>query len=170
MRKKLLVTLAALLLSSGSSAQTGLDLMDVDLMFVGAHPDDDGGVMATFARYILDQGFKATVLTATGGDGGGNAIGPEAGRSLALIRVEEERREAADFARRLPEPVSSMLESMRVLFPDSLIRTQRLLAAAAADGPDILVQLTENPPIWATQPGSATCSRTCAASSPASIS
>ena len=71
----------------------------------------------------------------------------------ALRRVEEERRDAADFARRLPEPVSSMLESMRVLFPDSLIRTQRLLAAAAADGPDILVQLTENPPIWATQPG-----------------
>ena len=95
MKKKLLVTLAALLLSSGSSAQTGLDLMDVDLMFVGAHPDDDGGVMATFARYILDQGFKATVLTATGGDGGGNAIGPEAGRSLALIRVEEERRALA---------------------------------------------------------------------------
>ena len=71
----------------------------------------------------------------------------------ALRRVEEERREATDFALRLPEPVSSMLESMRVLFPDSLIRIQRLLAAAAADGPDILVQLTENPPIWATQPG-----------------
>ena len=71
----------------------------------------------------------------------------------ALRRVEQERRDAADYARRLPEPVSSMLESMRVLFPDSLIRTQRLLAAAAADGPDILVRLTVNPPIWATQPG-----------------
>ena len=71
----------------------------------------------------------------------------------ALRRVEEERRDAANFARRLPEPAGSMLESMRVLFPDSLIRTQRLLAAAATNGPDILVRLTENPPIWATQPG-----------------
>ncbi|GMR22843.1 MAG: sugar-binding protein [Acidobacteriota bacterium] len=78
-----------------ANAQTGLDLMDVDLMFVGAHPDDDSGVMATFARYILDEGFKATVVTATGGDGGGNAIGPEAGRSLALVRKEEERRALA---------------------------------------------------------------------------
>lgn len=78
-----------------ASAQTGLDLMDVDLMFVGAHPDDDSGVMATFARYGLDQGFDATVVTATGGGGGGNATGPEAGRSLALIRKEEERRALA---------------------------------------------------------------------------
>ena len=77
-----------------ANAQTALDLMDVDLMFIGAHPDDDSGVMATFARYILDEGFKATVVTATGGDGGGNAIGPEAGRSLALVRKEEERRTA----------------------------------------------------------------------------
>lgn len=64
-------------------------------MFIGAHPDDDSSVMATFARYILDEGFKATVVTATGGDGGGNAIGPEAARSLALIRKEEERRALA---------------------------------------------------------------------------
>jgi len=69
--------------------------LDVDVMFIGAHPDDDSGVMATFARYILDEGFKATVVTATGGDGGGNAIGPEAARALALIRQEEERRALA---------------------------------------------------------------------------
>jgi LmbE family N-acetylglucosaminyl deacetylase len=75
-----------------SFAQSGLDLMDVDIMFVGAHPDDDTGILATFARYLLDEGFRGTVVTATGGDGGGNAIGPEAGTSLALIRKEEERR------------------------------------------------------------------------------
>ena len=71
----------------------------------------------------------------------------------ALRRVEDERRDSADFARRLPEPVSSLLESMRALFPDSLVRTQRLLAAAASNGPDILVRLAEHPPIWATEPG-----------------
>ncbi len=69
--------------------------MDVDIMFVGAHPDDDTGILATFARYLLDEGLRGTVVTATGGDGGGNAIGPEAGPSLALIRKEEERRALA---------------------------------------------------------------------------
>jgi LmbE family N-acetylglucosaminyl deacetylase len=78
-----------------SSSQSGLDLMDVDILFVGAHPDDDTGILATFARYLLDEGYRGTVLTATGGDGGGNATGPEAGRALALIRKEEERRALA---------------------------------------------------------------------------
>jgi LmbE family N-acetylglucosaminyl deacetylase len=82
----------SLLLAGTSSAQSALDLMDVDIMFVGAHPDDDTGILATFARYLLDEGFRGTVVTATGGDGGGNAIGVEAGSSLALIRKEEERR------------------------------------------------------------------------------
>ncbi len=81
----------AVIIGSGL-AQTGLDLVDVDLMFVGAHPDDDTGIMATFARYLLDEGFRATVITATGGEGGGNATGPESGRALGLIRAEEERR------------------------------------------------------------------------------
>ena len=78
--------------TGSSTAQTGLDLVDVDLMFVGAHPDDDTAVMSTFARYLLDEGFRATVITATGGEGGGNATGPESGIALGLIRAEEERR------------------------------------------------------------------------------
>ncbi len=78
-----------------SGAGTGVDLMDVDVMFIGAHPDDDTGVLATMARYILDEGYKGTVITLTGGEGGGNAIGRETGPSLGLIRQEEERRSLA---------------------------------------------------------------------------
>lgn len=74
---------------------SGVDLMDVDFMFIGAHPDDDGGVSATFARYALDQGYKGTVITLTGGEGGGNATGVETGRALGVIREEEERRSLA---------------------------------------------------------------------------
>ena len=74
---------------------TGVDLMDVDLMFIGAHPDDDTGVLGTLARYLLDEGYKGTVITLTGGEGGGNAIGRESGPSLGLIRQEEERRSLA---------------------------------------------------------------------------
>ena len=95
--------LAAVLLSSGvatpdvPAARTGsgYDLMDVDVMFIGAHPDDDGGIIATFARVLRDEGYRGTVITLTGGEGGGNAIGREAGRALGLIREEEERRSLA---------------------------------------------------------------------------
>ena len=80
--------------SYGASG-SGLDLMDVDLLFVGAHPDDDMGVLATFARYLRDEGYKGTVITLTGGEGGGNATGRETGRALGLIREEEERRSLA---------------------------------------------------------------------------
>ncbi|HXV65554.1 MAG TPA: sugar-binding protein [Vicinamibacteria bacterium] len=96
MRHGFIACVIVLVLGSGPlDAQTGLDLMDVDIMFVGAHPDDDTAVLATLARYLLDEAFRGTVVTATGGDGGGNAIGPEAGRALALIRKEEERRALA---------------------------------------------------------------------------
>ncbi|MEO8499506.1 MAG: PIG-L family deacetylase [Vicinamibacteria bacterium] len=85
--------------SGGVRAQsgkgTGVDLMNVDVMFIGAHPDDDTGVLATLARYLLDEGYKGTVITLTGGEGGGNAIGRESGPSLGLIRQEEERRSLA---------------------------------------------------------------------------
>lgn len=74
---------------------SGLDLMDVDLMFIGAHPDDDGGVGGILARYLLDGGYRGTVVTLTGGEGGGNATGRETGRALGLIREEEERRSLA---------------------------------------------------------------------------
>ncbi len=93
--RSLVLLSLAFLFSTPVFSQTGVDLMDVDIMFVGAHPDDDTGVLATFARYILDEGFRGTAVTATGGEGGGNAIGPEAGRSLGLIRKEEERRALA---------------------------------------------------------------------------
>ena len=78
--------------TGSSTAQTGLDLVDVDLMFVGAHPDDDTAVMSTFAATFLTKGFRATVITATGGEGGGNATGPGVGDCPGLIRAEEERR------------------------------------------------------------------------------
>ena len=105
MRRTAILVVLFLALSAGSAhlpsvnAQsgtgTGVDLMDVDVMFIGAHPDDDTGVLATLARYLLDEGYKGTVITLTGGEGGGNAIGRESGPSLGLIRQEEERRSLA---------------------------------------------------------------------------
>jgi LmbE family N-acetylglucosaminyl deacetylase len=79
-----------LLPAAPAAAQTGLDVMKVNLLFVGAHPDDDSAVVASFARYALDQGYRTGVVTITGGEGGGNATGRETGRALGLIRRAEE--------------------------------------------------------------------------------
>ena len=86
--------IAAVGFAQGSYGGThrGLDLMDVDIMFIGAHPDDESGMFATFARYIRDEGFKGAVVVLTAGEGGGNATGPELGPALGRIRLEELRR------------------------------------------------------------------------------
>ena len=74
---------------SYTGTRSGQNLVDVDFMFIGAHPDDEGGITATAARYVLDEGFKGTVITLTQGEGGGNATGPEGGPSLGIIRSDE---------------------------------------------------------------------------------
>ncbi len=70
---------------------TSADAVKVDLLFVGAHPDDESTAMATLTRYVLDGGARAAVITATRGEGGGNAIGRELGPSLGILRDYEER-------------------------------------------------------------------------------
>jgi LmbE family N-acetylglucosaminyl deacetylase len=74
----------------GAEPYAGLDVMKAHVLFVGAHPDDDSGVVATLARYGLDEGYRTAVVTVTGGEGGGNATGRESGRALGLIRRTEE--------------------------------------------------------------------------------
>lgn len=74
-------------LQTASSA----DIVDVDILFVGAHPDDDSTATATMTRYVMDQGAKAGVVTATKGEGGGNAVGRELGPALGIVREAEER-------------------------------------------------------------------------------
>jgi len=66
--------------------------MDIDFLYIGAHPDDEGGFTGTMARYNLDEGYRGTIANFTLGEGGGNAIGPEVGQSLGLIRFEELRK------------------------------------------------------------------------------
>lgn len=70
---------------------TSDDLVKVNILFVGAHPDDDSTITATMTRYAFDRGAKAAVVTATKGEGGGNAIGRELGPSLGILREAEER-------------------------------------------------------------------------------
>ncbi|MCA9909487.1 MAG: PIG-L family deacetylase, partial [Anaerolineae bacterium] len=96
----LAVLLVLLLLVSGSTlaqdepvpvTATSDDLTKVNILFIGAHPDDDSTATATMARYVLDEGARAAVVTATKGEGGGNAIGRQLGPSLGIVREAEER-------------------------------------------------------------------------------
>jgi LmbE family N-acetylglucosaminyl deacetylase len=57
------------------------------ILFITAHPDDEWASLLTY----LSRGLNADValLTITRGQGGQNAIGPEQGNELGVIRTEE---------------------------------------------------------------------------------
>ena len=65
--------------------------VDLDALFIGAHPDDEAFTLATFGQLYHDQAMRTGVITVTRGEGGGNAVGPEEGPALGLIREAEER-------------------------------------------------------------------------------
>ncbi|MDO9381213.1 MAG: sugar-binding protein [Nocardioidaceae bacterium] len=64
---------------------------DLDVLYVGAHPDDEASRLSTFGEWRERFGTRTGVVTITRGEGGGNAVGPEEGPALGLIREREER-------------------------------------------------------------------------------
>lgn len=126
-------------------AATSEDAVKVDLLFIGAHPDDESTATATLARYVLDHGARAAVITATRGEGGGNAIGRELGPSLGILRDYEERQSlgmlgisqlyhldeidwafttsatATEVAWGYEEPLAKLVRYVRVLKPEVII-------------------------------------------------
>ena len=56
-------------------------------MQTDAHPDDEDN--ALLAMLGEGQGMRATLITATRGDGGQNEIGPELFQALGVLRTEE---------------------------------------------------------------------------------
>jgi LmbE family N-acetylglucosaminyl deacetylase len=92
------VILALVAALSASPRATGQSLADTieainksrvttRILFVTAHPDDEWSSLLTY----LSRGLNADVglLTLTRGQGGQNAIGPEQGGALGVIRTEE---------------------------------------------------------------------------------
>ncbi|MEV0807115.1 sugar-binding protein [Micromonospora sp. NPDC050200] len=67
------------------------DTVDLDVLFVSAHPDDEAGSLATLGQWKEKYGTRAGVVTITRGEGGGNAVGLEEGPPLGIIREREER-------------------------------------------------------------------------------
>ncbi|MEV5890412.1 sugar-binding protein [Nonomuraea fuscirosea] len=70
--------------------------VDLDALFVGAHPDDEAFTLSTLGQWKEEHGVRAGVVTVTRGEGGGNAVGPEEGPALGLLRESEERTAVAN--------------------------------------------------------------------------
>lgn len=73
------------------------DRYKADLLLVIAHPDDDVVIGGYLARISLDEHKRVAVIYCTSGDGGGNAVGYEAGASLGQMRIIEARKALASF-------------------------------------------------------------------------
>jgi LmbE family N-acetylglucosaminyl deacetylase len=65
--------------------------VDLDVLFIGAHPDDEASRLSTYGQWHETDGLQVGVITITRGEGGGNAVGKEEGPALGLIREREER-------------------------------------------------------------------------------
>ncbi|WP_344591429.1 sugar-binding protein [Actinomadura vinacea] len=83
------IAMAAPPASAGAAPPAGKGGLDV--LFVGAHPDDEAGALSTFGQWNEFGNAKTGVLTVTRGEGGGNASGNEEGPPLGLLREKEER-------------------------------------------------------------------------------
>ena len=65
--------------------------VDLDVLFIGAHPDDEAFGLAAYGQWNEFAGVEVGVITVTRGEGGGNAVGTEEGPDLGLLREAEER-------------------------------------------------------------------------------
>ncbi len=75
-----------------AAAPMTAEAADLDVLFIGAHPDDEAFGLSTYGIWSEDSGVTTGVITITRGEGGGNAAGPEEGPALGLLREAEERR------------------------------------------------------------------------------
>ncbi len=57
------------------------------VLYVTAHPDDENN--AVLVRLSRGEGVRTGLLTLTRGEGGQNAVGPELGAALGVLRTEE---------------------------------------------------------------------------------
>jgi LmbE family N-acetylglucosaminyl deacetylase len=78
--------------AAGGATSAQLKPVELDVLFVGAHPDDEAFTIPAFGQWNEFAGLKTGVVTITRGEGGGNAVGPEEGPALGILREAEERR------------------------------------------------------------------------------
>ncbi|MFC9434915.1 sugar-binding protein [Nocardia sp. NPDC057030] len=122
--------------SDGKPESAAGDRAHTDVLFIGAHPDDESSNLSTFGQWRENLGWTTGVVTITRGEGGGNAVGLEEGPALGLIRETEERKATAlvgieniyyldkpDFWYTLSAPLTGRIWDER----DTLVRLVRLV-------------------------------------------
>lgn len=66
--------------------------LDLDVLVIGAHPDDEAFGLSTYGQWNEYNNIRTGVITVTRGEGGGNAVGTEEGPALGILREAEERK------------------------------------------------------------------------------
>ncbi|PWH06105.1 GlcNAc-PI de-N-acetylase [Brachybacterium endophyticum] len=151
---------AALTLAGGAGALAGGALtpaeqaaaagtIDLDVLYIGAHPDDEAWALAAFGQWNEVHDQEAGVITVTRGEGGGNAVGLEEGPELGVIREAEERTavgiagirhvfnlDAVDFWYTLSAPLTQQVWGEKAVLG-------RIIRVVRATRPDVIV--TMNP-------------------------
>ena len=132
-----------------SGAQEGMT--DLDVLFIGAHPDDEAFGLSTYGQWNEYDGVETGVVTITRGEGGGNAVGPEEGPALGLIREAEERRavgragiddvyylDKVDFYYTVSSPLTEQVWGRE----DTLARVVRIIRETR---PEVIVTMNPSP-------------------------
>ncbi len=78
--------------ASPVAADSANGSVDLDMLFIGAHPDDEAFGLAAYGQWNEFNDAQVGVVTITRGEGGGNAVGTEEGPALGMLREAEERR------------------------------------------------------------------------------
>ncbi len=95
-----LAALSSPALGGGEEPENGFSVADVveaiqrarnpaRILYVIAHPDDEGGSVGLLTYLSRHLGAEVALLSITRGEGGQNAIGPEHGARLAVLRTAE---------------------------------------------------------------------------------
>jgi len=143
--------LAAVSVAGPAQAATPRDPVDLDVMFIGAHPDDEASGLAVYGAWGEENDVSTGVVTITRGEGGGNAVGPEEGPPLGLLREDEERRavgragirnvynlDKVDFYYTVSAPLTREVWDDR----DTLARIVRVIRKTR---PDVIVTMNPSP-------------------------
>lgn len=125
--------------------------VDLDVLFIGAHPDDEAFGLAAYGQWNEYAGVEVGVITVTRGEGGGNAVGTEEGPALGLLRENEERRavsvagiehiynlDKVDFYYTVSAPLTEQVWG----YEDTLDRVVRVVRATQ---PEVIVTMNPAP-------------------------